>query len=128
MFQIPTLRNSAVMWDSGGDKEDYSGSGDYANYEEDDNGTSSIQFSFTNVENNRSEESVIELPGMTVDRDLGLSDLSEIFRAAFLWMLLKLNGQKPYCLNDTSYFRPAAVIAACCFADQTSGLLQQKLR
>ena len=69
MFQIPTLRNSAVMWDSGGDKEDYSGSGDYANYEEDDNGTSSIQFSFTNVENNRSEESVIELPADDNDKE-----------------------------------------------------------
>ena len=49
------------MWDSGGDNED-DGSGDYDNY--DDNETSSVQFSFTNVENNRSEESVIELPGI----------------------------------------------------------------
>ena len=48
------------MWESGGDKED-SGSGDYEYF---DNETSSVQFSFTNVENNRSEESVIELPGI----------------------------------------------------------------
>ena len=51
------------MWDSEG-----GGSGDYE-YESDegsDNGTNSVQFSFTNVENNRSEESVIELPGMVV--------------------------------------------------------------
>ena len=36
------------------------GSGDYGF---DYNETSSVQFSFTNVENNRSEENVIELPG-----------------------------------------------------------------
>ena len=66
------MRYSLVMWDSGGDNED-DGSGDYDNY--DDNETSSVQFSFTNVENNRSEESVIELPGIfmiIVDPDSGL--------------------------------------------------------
>ena len=54
------------MWESGGDNED-SGSGDYEYF---DNETSSVQFSFTNVENNRSEESVIELPGIERDSDL----------------------------------------------------------
>ena len=67
------------MWDSGGDNED-DGSGDYDNY--DDNETSSVQFSFTNVENNRSEESVIELPGIfmiIVDPDSGLTFAEQFF-------------------------------------------------
>lgn len=54
------------MWDSvddgGGGDTDVFGSGDYGETDYDDNGTSSVQFSFTNVENNRSEENVIELP------------------------------------------------------------------
>ena len=69
-FQIPSLQSSSspsssvIMWGSDG-----GGSGDYE-YESDegisDNETSSVRFSFTNVENNRSEESVIELPGMII--------------------------------------------------------------
>ena len=54
------------MWGSEGG--DGGGSGDYEYESADegisDNETSSVRFSFTNVENNRSEESVIELPGM----------------------------------------------------------------
>ena len=72
-FQIPSLQSSstypspssAVMW---GPEGDGGGSGDYE-YEADegsDNETNSVRFSFTNVENNRSEESVIELPGMAM--------------------------------------------------------------
>ena len=71
-FQIPSLQSSSspspsvIMWGSEGGDGGGGGSGDYE-YEADegsDNGTSSVRFSFTNVENNRSEESVIELPGM----------------------------------------------------------------
>ena len=52
----------SAMWDSGGAAGgDYGSGSDYAF--DDDNETSSVQFSFTNVENNRSEENVIELPG-----------------------------------------------------------------
>ena len=80
-FQIPSLQSSStspsssvIMWGSEG-----GGSGDYE-YESDeggDNETSSVRFSFTNVENNRSEESVIELPGMImmINSDSGSCNL-----------------------------------------------------
>ena len=69
------------MWDSvddgGGGDTDVFGSGDYGETDYDDNGTSSVQFSFTNVENNRSEENVIELPGILVDRDSDLQNFGD---------------------------------------------------
>ena len=55
-FQLIVAREPSSAMDSDGDY----GSGDYGF---DDNEMSSVQFSFTNVENNRSEENVIELPG-----------------------------------------------------------------
>ena len=82
-FQIPSLQSSSspsssvIMWGSNGDG---GGSGDYE-YESDkgisDNETSSVRFSFTNVENNRSEESVIDLPGMImmINSDSGSCNL-----------------------------------------------------
>ena len=69
-FQIPSLQSSSspsssvIMWGSEGGDDGGSGDYEYESDEGSDNETSSVRFSFTNVENNRSEESVIELPGM----------------------------------------------------------------
>ena len=69
-FQIPSLQSSSspspsvIMWGSEGGDGGGRGDNEYEADEGSDNETSSVRFSFTNVENNRSEESVIELPGM----------------------------------------------------------------
>ena len=106
------------MWESGGDNED-SGSGDYEYF---DNETSSVQFSFTNVENNRSEESVIELPGIERDSDLlefsGCLDFIEKIRSKYLHKTENICGLNinmiPCSKFTTFHFSPSLLILFFC--------------